>query len=98
MLYEELLNRQSMRDYLQGNYDEDFVNSEQAYLLRVVSGVIRNRLTRRQREITLLYYKNGLTMEQIAEQLHLNKSTVSRHLARTREKIKGILACFYDPI
>ena len=98
MAYEQLLDRQSMRDYLQGNYDEDYVTGEQALLLRVVSGVIQNHLTGRQREITLLYYGQGMTMEEIAARLHLNKSTVSRHLARSKEKIEKVLACFRGPL
>ena len=93
MLYEQLINRESMRIYFKNANQETNKNDPQSILVRVISGVIRTCLTQRQREITLLYYAQGLTMEQIADQLHINKSTVSRHLASVRKKMKEVLTC-----
>ena len=44
-------------------------------------------LTDRQREVLDLYYGQGLSMPQIAQALSLNKSTVSRTIARAKRRL-----------
>lgn len=44
-------------------------------------------LTPRQRQLLDLYYDQGLTIPQIAEELGLNRSTVSRTLRRARDRL-----------
>ncbi len=44
-------------------------------------------LTPRQRQMLELYYDQGLTIPQIAEELGLNRSTVSRTLRRARDRL-----------
>ena len=44
-------------------------------------------LTERQREMVGLYYDQGMTMPQIAEQLGVSRSTVSRTLRRARDRL-----------
>lgn len=44
-------------------------------------------LTPRQHRIVRLYYYQRMTMPQIALELKLNVSTVSRHLKRARERL-----------
>lgn len=44
-------------------------------------------LTPRQRQVVELYYYKQLTMTQIAEQLGVNPSTVSRHLKAARGRL-----------
>ena len=44
-------------------------------------------LTKRQQQMLELYYDQGLTMGQIALQLNLNRSTVSRTLSRAKDKL-----------
>lgn len=94
MLYEEVLNRESLRIYLSGKYDPDTVDPEHSVLLKALGGAIREGLTGRQREILLLYYYRGMTMKEIASMLGLNKSTVSRHISRAMNKIRKTLLCF----
>ncbi len=48
-------------------------------------------LTSRQRACVELYYFQGLTQEQIARRLGVGKSTVCRHLQRSRERLKGVV-------
>lgn len=94
MLYEEVLNRQALRTYLSGSYDPQTIGPGKAVLLRALSGVIREELTERQRQILLLYYYQGMTMEQIGKHLGINKSTVSRHLSSAMGKLRRTLSCF----
>jgi hypothetical protein len=59
-----------------------------------VDSLIGKKLTRRQREIVLLYYYHGKTQEDIAAILDVSQSTVSRHLfgtVRDGKKVGGAL-------
>ena len=67
-------------------------NSEQlARLRRNMRRVREKELTPRQQEMLHLYYDLGLSIPQIAREKGLNKSTVSRTLARGRERLKRYL-------
>ena len=67
-------------------------NSEQlSRLRRNMRRVRQQELTPRQAEMLHLYYDLGLSIPQIAEEKGLNKSTVSRTLARGRERLKRYL-------
>lgn len=44
-------------------------------------------LTPRQRQLLALYYDQGMTIPQIAEELGLNRSTVSRTLRRAKARL-----------
>ena len=67
-------------------------NSEQLARLRRNMRLVREReLTPRQQEMLHLYYDLGLSIPQIAREKGLNKSTVSRTLARGRERLKRYL-------
>lgn len=69
-----------------------------ATLKRVLHNVINNELTDRQKEIVLLYYFNNKNVSEISRELGVNKSTVSRHLSRARERIERVLKYGYFPI
>lgn len=67
-------------------------NGEQVARLRRNLRLAREReLTRRQREMVVLYYDQGMTMPQIAERLGVNRSTVSRTLRRARDRLYRFL-------
>ena len=52
---------------------------------------ILNELTPRQRKLLQMYYFDGLTMREIAEIENVNQSTVSRTLARGRDRLQRVL-------
>ena len=58
---------------------------EAMYILRAA---IRLELTPRQRTCLLMYYENGFTMQEIAEQLGLNRSTVCRHIGKAMQRLQ----------
>ena len=67
-------------------------NSEMlARLRRNLKRVRREELTKRQSEMLHLYYDLGRSMPRIAQELGVNKSTVSRTLARARARLKRYL-------
>lgn len=67
-------------------------NSEQiGRLLRNMRRARESELTERQAEMLHLYYDLGRSMPRIAQELGVNKSTVSRTLARARARLKRYL-------
>ena len=67
-------------------------NSDQMNRLkRNLAHALRNDITERQREYMLMYYGQNMTMEEIAQHCHVNKSTVSRTLKRGRARLHRCL-------
>ena len=63
-------------------------NAEQlGRLRRNLRRARQQELTPRQREVLSLYYDDGLNMPQIARQLGIQSSTVSRTLRRAKERL-----------
>lgn len=56
-------------------------------LKRNLTHALRQDITERQRQYMILYYGQGLSMEEIARQVGVNKSTVSRTLKRGRQRL-----------
>lgn len=70
------------------NREHSADNSERLERLRRNLRQAREReLTPRQRQMVELYYDQGMTIPQIAEELGLNRSTVSRTLRRARDRL-----------
>ena len=56
-------------------------------LKRNLTHALRQDVTARQREYMILYYGRNMSMEAIAKQCGVNKSTVSRTLKRGRQRL-----------
>ena len=56
-------------------------------LKRNLTHALRQDITQRQREYMMLYYGKSMSMEAIAQQCGVNKSTVSRTLKRGRQRL-----------
>ena len=56
-------------------------------LKRNLTHALRQDITPKQREYMILYYGQGMSMEAIARQQGVNKSTVSRTLKRGRQRL-----------
>ena len=56
-------------------------------LKRNLTHALRQDITQRQREYMILYYGKSMSMEAIAQQCGVNKSTVSRTLKRGRQRL-----------
>lgn len=52
---------------------------------------LRDELTDRQRECVTLYYFNGMTEEQTANELGITKSTVCRHLQKAKRRLYRVV-------
>ena len=56
-------------------------------LKRNLTHALRQDITERQREYMMLYYGKNMSMEAIAQELGVNKSTVCRTLQRGRQRL-----------
>ena len=63
------------------------LNSMKKDLLRA----IESELTDRQRQMVNEYYFKGASVTDISKKYNISKSTVSRHLSRSRERLKDAL-------
>ena len=66
-------------------------SAELSRLKRNLLRALREDITPRQRETLFLYYAQGLTMRQIAEQLGIERSTVSRTIQRGEQRLQRCL-------
>ena len=62
---------------------------------RILGRAIRRELTDRQRECLSLYYLEGMRMKDIAREMSLSSSTVSRHISAATKKLRRI-AAYYE--
>ena len=68
---------------------------ERERMKRILYRAIRHELTDRQRDCLTRYYLDGVRMNEIARQMGLSKSTVSRHIAAASKKLRRI-ASYYE--
>lgn len=54
---------------------------------RAVIDLLNDNLTKKQKCYIMLYYRDKLTMDEIAERMGVSKSTVSRTIKRGRENL-----------
>lgn len=62
---------------------------------KILYRAIRHELTDRQRECITMFYLNGMKMKDIASQLGLSTSTVSRHISSATRKLRKV-ASYYQ--
>ena len=55
---------------------------------KILCEAINNILTERQRQVIIMYYFEKKVMQEIADELNVNKSTVCRTLHRAENRIK----------
>lgn len=60
-------------------------------LRRNLARALREDVTPRQRQVLLLYYAQGMTMKAIAQELGVDRSTVSRTMLRGEERLRRCL-------
>lgn len=63
-------------------------------ILKVLRSVIENEISERQRQMITLYYFQKMNIPEIANELCVNKSTVSRTISRGRRNIMERLKYF----
>ena len=62
---------------------------------RFLYRAIKTQLTHRQTQVMLLYYFEGKNITEIAQELGLNKSTVSRTLRRSLNRLTDLARLYF---
>ena len=70
---------------------QDAMKSWRTIMDAIIRKIVDSELTPRQREIYLLYYEYGMAQFEIAEKLHMNKSTIFRTLQRAEKAVDRIM-------
>lgn len=60
---------------------------------QLLRDILNDNLTKKQKCYIILYYRDGLSVTQIADRFGVNKSTVSRTITRGRKRIAELLKC-----
>ena len=82
-----------------GRPDSAGDNTKQIMRMKTsLNNAIESELTDRQKQILRAFYFEGYTVTEISERYGINKSTVSRHLKRSREKLHQVLKYGLYPI
>ena len=68
-------------------FEEDDEQARREKLIKRLKDVIENELTDNQRQLVEMYYFGQKNIPQIASELKINRSTVSRGLKRARVRI-----------
>ncbi|MBQ8830268.1 MAG: sigma-70 family RNA polymerase sigma factor [Oscillospiraceae bacterium] len=76
--------------YIRSLYGSDNASSRRR-LIKNLRRAMESELTPRQMQIMKLYFLEGVKMHEIAEELGLNKSTVSRTLSRGKLRLQRCL-------
>ena len=76
--------------YMQSLYGGDNKDSRRM-LMKNLRTAMKEELTPRQLYMMKLYFVDGMKMPYIAEELGINKSTVSRTLSRGKERLRRCL-------
>lgn len=63
---------------------------------RFLYRAIKTQLTHRQTQVMLLYYFEGKNITEIAQELGLNKSTVSRTLRRSLNRLTDLVRLYFE--
>ena len=63
---------------------------------RFLYRAIKTQLTHRQTPVMLLYYFEGKNITEIAQELGLNKSTVSRTLRRSLNRLTDLARLYFE--
>lgn len=63
---------------------------------RFLYRAIKTQLTHRQIQVMLLYYFEGKNITEIAQELGLNKSTISRTLRRSLNRLTDLARLYFE--
>lgn len=77
--------------YCQGSSNR----SERERMKQILVRAIRHELTDRQRDCVTMYYLEGMKMKDIAQTMHLSRSTVTRHIQSATRKLRKV-ASYYQ--
>jgi RNA polymerase sigma factor (sigma-70 family) len=70
-------------------------NRDRQQMMKILYRAMQLELTDRQRDCITMYFLNGMKMKDIAADLGLSRSTVTRHIQAATRKLRKV-ASYYD--
>lgn len=86
-IFEFHAHAKALEEWKEDQEDTDFFT----HCKKAVMVALDRELTERQRRVYVMYYLDGISIPQIAVQLSVNKSTVSRTLKRATERLYRVM-------
>lgn len=77
-----------------GDYSKEMYE-ERRNMARFINNILKKALTKRQQYCFWHFYAKSQSLRQIANDLKIDESTVSRHISAAREKIRCNMEYFY---
>ncbi len=74
------------------NDGEDIIHRK---MLKSLKNIVDGELTERQKKCIWLYYGKTMKMKEIAEEMGIGISSVSRHIKKSKEKIKKTMEYYF---
>ena len=75
-------------------YQSQLSRGDEQKMATFLKKAIKRELTPRQQQCVAYYYYDKMKMADIAKQLGLNTSTVSRHLKKARERLSSVISYY----
>lgn len=86
-LYASIIEHNNTTFGLESNYKK---------ILPILHKIILGELTERQQMCLTLYYFENMNIVDISKKLNINPSTVSRHLTKSRNKLKKLMKYYFN--
>lgn len=87
---ESLISISNYRDGLTDSTDKNYEK-----MVNSIKNIIKGELTEKQRSCILLYYGERIKMKDIANQLGMGISSVSRHIKKAKERLKKTMGYYF---
>ncbi len=79
------------------SYQKLYSENDKEYqkMLKVLVKAIDGELTERQKECVIRYYGQKMKIADIAKELNIYPSTVSRHLSKSRHRLQTVIGYYF---
>ena len=72
------------------------MDDEHQKMLKVLVKAIDGELTSRQKQCLIMYYGKNMRIVDISRELNVYPSTVSRHIKKSRSRLKTIIGYYFS--
>ena len=82
--------------YKNNKYDFNTNKSRNLKMADVLMKAINGELTKKQRDCIICYYEKNMRIVDIAKQMNVCPSTISRHLTKARNRLRVVIGYYFN--
>ncbi len=82
-------------NYYKNSLNEDCEDTNHKKMVSLLKNIVAGELTEKQRRCILLYYGEMMKMKDIANEMGIGISSVSRHIKRARQRIEKTMNYYF---